>query len=364
MTENILKKNINLFTDNFLSTNDILLRPSKGTVSSRKDIKIEDTFIYSSPMDTVTGINLIEAMSLKNQASVSCRFKSNQHRLIELERFLKNKNYWFSVGASIKDFDMLKVWASRFKTPPKINISVDVAHGNTVDLNFLYRKYAKQPWCAKLMSGTVATAESAYEVYKSGCSHIRVGIGPGSACSTRIVTGCGVPNLSAVNDVWLNFYDLGVEDNVTIIADGGIKTTGDIAKYLAAGADAVMIGNLLSKTYESSGWKTKLLKFVLHVLTFKLFFNSFLYKNYRGQASAAFQLEKKGKISGTPEGVQGPKQTPEYYYADFHHKVISALRSTISYTGGKKLVDLNPTTVQMIQITQNSYNESIPHLLN
>jgi|13_taG_2_1085334.scaffolds.fasta_scaffold00160_14 IMP dehydrogenase/GMP reductase len=364
MIQQTLNKNIKLFTDNYLSTKDVLLKPTQGKVSSRSDIKIEDTFMYSSPMDTVTGINLIEAMSIKNQASIGCRFKDNQHRLLELEKFYKNKNYWFSVGANIRDFDMLKVWASKFKLTPKLNICVDVAHGNTVDLNLLYKNYAKQSWCAKLMSGTVATAEAALDVSESGCTHIRVGIGPGSACSTRVVTGCGVPNLTAVHNVWLAFYDAELIDTITIIADGGIKTTGDIVKYLSAGADAVMLGNLLSKTYESSGWKTNLLKFFLNKITFKKFFNDFLYKNYRGQASAAFQLEKKGKVSGTPEGVQGPKQSPEYYYSDFHYKVISALRSAISYLGGKNIVDLNPKTVEIIQITQNSHYESLPHLLN
>jgi IMP dehydrogenase len=364
MTNNILKKNIKLFNDNYLSTNDVLLKPTRGVVSSRSDIAIEETFIYSSPMDTVTGISLIKEMDKYNQASVSCRFKSNQHRLLELERFISNKNYWFSVGASVSDFDMLKIWASKFKVTPKINISVDVAHGNTDNLNQLYKNYSKQRWCKKLMSGTVATGQAALDLVESGCTHIRVGIGPGSACSTRVVTGCGVPNLSAIHDVWLSLYDAQLVDKTTIIADGGIKTTGDIVKYLSAGADAVMLGNLLSKTYESSGWKTNLLKFFLNKITFKKFFNDFLYKNYRGQASAAFQLEKKGKVSGTPEGVQGPKQSPQYYYSDFHYKVISALRSAISYLGGKNIVDLNPRTVEMIQITQSSYNESIPHLLN
>ena len=90
----------------------------------------------------------------------------------------------------------------------------------------------------------------------------------------------------------------------------------------------------------------------------------YLYKSYRGQASAEFQLERRGKISGTPEGVQATPQTPKYSYLTFYDQTCSALRSTLSYTGLKKLKDLNPESVRFIKITQKEFTESTPHILS
>ena len=357
----ILNKNIKLFNDNFLSTNDVLLKPSTGIVESRKEINLDETFLFSSPMDTVTGKDLILAMLKTNQCPVSCRFNSYSERATELISFHKNKNYWFSVGTSKKDYDFLNAWSQDYPEA-KINIAVDVAHGDTIHLHKIYERYSKQDWCANLMSGTVATPESAKNCYDHGCTHIRVGIGPGSACSTRIVTGCGLPNLSAVHNIWLNFYDLGIEYEVKIIADGGIKTTGDIAKYLAAGADAVMIGNLLSKTQESAGWKVSTYYYYLS-LFLPRYSKYIYYKRYRGQASASFQLAKRGQISGTPEGVEGPKQYPQYSYLEFYNSTVNALRSSLSYLGGNDFQYFSPENIEFILITQNSLIESKPHLL-
>jgi IMP dehydrogenase len=357
------ENNYSVFNNNYLSTNDVLIVPSTGTVKSRKDINLDlDTFIYASPMDTVSSESLFYSMFSTNQAALACRFNTVESRLKELDTFCNQSNYWFTVGSSINDYELLYNW-SIANPKARLNIAVDVAHGDTVFLHKIYRKYRTSPWCKNLMSGTVATYESASNCFKAGCTHIRVGIGPGSACSTRIVTGCGVPNLTAVWNVWDGFADC-QSDTPKIIADGGIKTSGDIAKYLAAGADGVMIGSLLSKTIESGGWKKHSLKYFLHLLTFKYCFKKYLYKSYRGQASAEFQLERRGKISGTPEGVQATPQTPKYSYLTFYDQTCSALRSTLSYTGLKKLKDLNPESVRFIKITQNAFTESTPHILS
>lgn len=364
---NYLNSNEKLFLGSeALSTNDVLMQPSTGVLLSRSHATIDTTFLYNSPMDTVAGENLFYALLKHNQAAVSCRFSTTKERLKELNTFCRNSNYWFSVGASLKDFNLIDKWYTSTQPKIKINISVDVAHGDTVHLQKLYAQYKKQPWCGKLMSGTVATPESAANCYKAGCTHIRVGIGPGSACSTRIVTGCGVPNLTAVFNVYKSFNDH-IKSNFTppiIIADGGIKTSGDIAKYLSAGANGVMVGNLLSKTVESGGWSKNYFKYFLYLFTFKFFFKNFLYKRYRGQASSSFQKDKKGFVSGTPEGVEGPIQHPEYSFDFFYNSITSSLKSSLSYLGLKDINEMNPSTVRFIKITQNSLLESKPHLLN
>lgn len=364
---NYLEHNEKLFTDiEAFSTNDVLLQPATGILSSRSKATVDSTFLYNSPMDTVASPKLFYALFSQNQAAVSCRFASDKERIDELNSFYLNSNYWFSVGANTKDFDLLQSWYLTVSKAVRINISVDVAHGDTVPLHTIYRLYSKQPWCRALMSGTVATPASAQNCYNAGCTHIRVGIGPGSACSTRIVTGCGVPNLSAVFNIYKHFNDhcRVHSKSPVIIADGGIKTSGDIAKYLAAGANAVMVGNLLSRTIESAAWKKNYLKYFLHLLTFKLFFKNYIYKRYRGQASLSFQQDKKGFVSGTPEGVEGPLQYPEYSFNSFYTSIACALKSSLSYLGLANIKDMSPQTVKFIKITQNSLLESKPHLLH
>lgn len=357
------ESNYSLLKNNYLSTDDVLIVPTTGTVASRKEIDLNlNTFIFSSPMDTVASDKLFYAMYSTNQASLSCRFANSKQRIAELNKFYTNPKYWFSVGTSPSDIDIIDDWYDSLSDKPEINIAVDVAHGDTIHLHKIYKTYKAKPWCKNLMSGTVASSASAKNCYDAGCNYIRVGIGPGSACSTRIVTGCGVPNLSAVFDVWDYFHDF--KDRPGIIADGGIKTSGDIAKYLAAGADAVMIGSLLSKTIESSGWKINKFKRLFNILTFGSCCKDYIYKSYRGQASSEFQIDKKGYVSGAPEGVQAPPQTPQYTYESFYDNISAALKSTLSYTGLTSLHSLNPRNVKLIKITQNGVKESKPHILS
>lgn len=360
-----LKSNIDLFDGSYLSTNDILIKPTIGCLSSRKDADMDASFIYNSPMDTVVSENLFDQMEETKQNIVSCRFNSELNRIEELKFYRDYENYWFTVGSSSNDFLMLRSWALLQEDIPKINICVDVAHGATVKLIKLYKRYRGEPWCNKLMSGTVATPDTAHAAYNGGCTHIRVGIGPGSACSTRIVTGCGVPNISAVFNIWMSFDGLQSKEPPVIIADGGIKNTADIAKYLSAGADAVMLGNLLSRTYESGGWtRNRFFSWLFRITKKQKWYRRSLFKRYRGQASAQFQVDKLGVVRNTPEGVQGPVQNPEYHYKDFFNKTVGGLRSTLSYVGLKKLVDLGPENVELIKITQSGYLESRPHLLD
>lgn len=365
-----LEKNIHTFSKVALSTSDVLLVPSQGVLKSRKDADVSSTFIYNSPMDTVASSELGVSLLSRNQAYVTNRFDTDTERLNALNSFAGEPAFWFSVGVSDHDYDLVDSWWYQYsfekKDNPKINICVDVAHGDTEHLISIYKKYSEAPWSAYLMSGTVATSASAHNVVKAGCTHVRVGIGPGSACSTRIVTGCGVPNLSAVFDTWCHFNITNVNEKPPIIiADGGIKTSGDIAKYLAAGADAVMLGNLLSKTYESAGWSVNP---IYHAIGSLLSSTKFLFKaktkRYRGQASKAFQLQKRGAVSGAPEGVQGGVINPTYYSAQLLDETYSSLSSTLSYLGLKSLLDLSPSTVEFIQITQGGLLESRPHINN
>ena len=358
----IYDDNLELFTNRYLSTNDVLLVPKTGMLDTRKAAQVAGyTFLYSSPMDTVTDDALISEMLSSNQASLSCRFFPKEKKLDTLHKFHADENFWYSVGSSKEEFQQLKNIAIRNNY--KLNIAVDVAHGDTTKLYKIYSLYSSQSWCRKLMSGTIATPASARKVYTHGCTHIRVGIGPGSACSTRIVTGCGVPNLSAIFNVYSEFLD--EPERPTIIADGGIKTSGDICKYLSAGADAVMMGSVLSSLKESAGWRVSFLSLFIYILTFGIFKSYKLYyKYYRGQASAEFQLDRKGSVSGTPEGVQGPIQYQTTTFDKFFHGIVGGIASSLSYLGLKNVANMSPKTVSFIKITQNGYKESTPHILD
>ena len=361
MTENY-EKNLNLFLNKNISINDVLLKPKTGLLKSRKEAIINTSYLYSSPMDTVTGIELVKAFIKLKQNSVFCRFLPLEERQKALELFCNNNYFWYSVGTSEDDFIFLNNFFN--KNPiAAVNISVDVAHGDTLDLRKLYKKYSSKKWCLNLMSGTIANSFSAIPLIDSGCTHLRVGIGPGSACTTRIVTGCGIPNLTAVFEMHNELLLYNRRKDVTIIADGGIKNTGDIVKYLSAGANAVMLGSMLSTLKESVGWKeTKSYKYLKYIWYFK--YNNRYYKKYRGQASYEFQIERRGSISGIPEGVQFNKNLKPTIDANtFVFNCNSAISSAISYLGIKKISELNPNNIEFLKITQNGLTESKPHFL-
>ena len=345
-----------------LATSDVLLEPSRGILKSRNHADVESTFIYSSPMDTVTGLDLTKQLLLLGQAPVFCRFLDEATLMEALNTHCKSKTFWLAVGANEVHYNYLKDWAIA-NPKARINISVDVAHGNMQHLHKLYRMYSNASWCRFLMSGTIATPEAAQELYNLGCTHIRVGIGPGSACTTRIVTGCGVPNLTAVYNIWSHFEKVQYRSPF-IIADGGIRSSGDIIKYLAAGADSVMVGSLLSKTVESCGWVTSPYRYFTNALSGGLLYkNKIRYKRYRGQASKEFQMDR---ITSKPkhlEGIQGPIQYPQYTTQEFITSTKNAIASALSYLGLVSINQLNPKNVKFIKISQNALKESQPHLL-
>ena len=357
-TNSIYENNLKLFEE-YLSSDDVLLQPTTGILKRRKHSNVH-SFLYSSPMDTVTDLKFAKAFYSLNHNPVFCRFLSKKEKKNYI-KFLKENdwpsNAWYSVGANKKDLFELEEILSEYNVPAKaINLSVDVAHGDTEFLQELYEEYSSFPYLNYLMSGTVATPESALNVYDAGCTHIRVGIGPGSACSTRIVTGCGVPNLAAVFNIYADLsIALGETKMPIIIADGGIRNSGDIVKYLSAGADAVMIGSLFSKTIESPGWSNTFLRKLLRKPPLK---------SYRGQASAQFQLDTRGFVSGAPEGVTARPQIPEFSLQQLVLRLEFGVRSALSYLGLKDSKKLNPKNVKFIKITQNGVQESKPHILS
>ncbi|MBI2047843.1 MAG: IMP dehydrogenase [Parcubacteria group bacterium] len=227
-------------------------------------------------------------------------------------------------------------------------IVIDIAHGHNVrvleTIKILRKKFGKK---IEIIAGNVATSEATLDLIKAGADGIKVGIGPGAACTTRVVTGVGVPQLTAIQDV----VKAAQKYKVPIIADGGIKNSGDFSKALAAGAQTAMIGRLLAGCKESPG------EYVME--------RGVAYKYYRGMASHEAGSDKakldggKDGFSRAPEGASG-KITYSGEAAMVISDLVSGLRSSMSYLGAHTLPEFSKNA-EFIRITEAGLHESKPH---
>jgi IMP dehydrogenase len=230
-------------------------------------------------------------------------------------------------------------------------IVVDTAHGHSKGVLETVSRIKRQSNYAQVVAGNVATADGAKALIDAGADAVKVGIGPGSICTTRIVAGVGVPQLTAVMDA----AEAAHKQGIPVIADGGIKYSGDLAKAIAAGADIAMIGQLLAGTDESPG---------------EVFlFQGRSYKGYRGMGSLGamargsadryFQAEVKDTLKLVPEGVEGqvPYKGP---VSAVVHQIIGGLRAAMGYTGCATISEFHEKT-QFVRITNAGINESHVH---
>ena len=337
------ESNCNLFDSELLSVNDVLLRPGHGIVKSRSEIDTNNNYIMSAPMDKVTGYELCKVMLAHGQSPVLSRFIDPEERTKAILEFAGEDNFWIAVSADYKKeqeylWDLVK--------NKRINICVDVAHGSSQEMGVTYYNWRQLPNVIGLMSGSIATPEAAFFCIELGCTHLRVGIGPGSACTTRLVTGVGYPQLSAVFEIKKRQM-LKDKSEIKIIADGGISTSGDIVKYLSAGADMVMLGKMLSYAEESCGWETNV---------------GLKRKKYRGQASKSFQQDLYGKSNHVEGESSKDYYHVKYTFNEFLNEMNDGITSAISYLGLNKFSALSPSNVKFMRITQNSWNESNTNL--
>ncbi len=227
---------------------------------------------------------------------------------------------------------------------------IDTAHGHSDGvLNALARAREQFP-DAQIIAGNVATADGARALIERGADAIKVGIGPGSICTTRVVTGVGVPQLTAVMDAVE-----GARGEVPIIADGGIRFSGDIVKAIAAGAAAVMMGSLLAGTEESPGES-----FLLEGRRFKTVRGmGSLSAMEQGSADRYFQEEAAASRKFVPEGIEGrvPYKGPA---ADVVFQLVGGLRSGMGYVGCRDIEELR-TKARFMPITSGGLRESHPH---
>ena len=305
--------------------------------------------LLSSAMDTVTESKMAIAIAKAGGLGVIHRNLDIKKQIQEIRKVKKFKLLvGAAVGAGPNEF-------KRAEAVLKENINmivVDTAHGHTKKvaeiIKFIKKiKNKKTALCA----GNIATAEAAKYLHKLGVDIIKVGIGPGSICTTRLVAGIGVPQLSAV----LNVRSGVKNQKIKIISDGGIKYSGDLAKAFAAGADAVMIGSLFAGTDETPG---RLIKK-----------NGKLFKSFRGMGSVGamnkgsadryFQSKQKDVSKYVPEGVEGLAKY-KGKVSNVIFKLIGGLKSSMGYLGSKQIKYLRKNP-QFVKITKAGFYESMVH---
>ena len=304
--------------------------------------------LISSAMDTITESKMAISLSKSGGIGIIHRNLSIQKQVQEVKKVKKNN---FLVGAAIgvNQKDIERVYKL---LEAKVNlIVIDTAHGHTQKVLSMIKKIKKKFKKSILCAGNIATGKAAKFLADAGVDIVKVGIGPGSICTTRLVTGIGVPQLSAILEVKKALKNY----KTKIISDGGIKFSGDISKAIAAGADAVMIGSLFAGTTESPG---KIFKY-----------KGKLYKNFRGMGSAGamsagsadryFQKKNKNISKYVAEGVEGIVQF-KGPLNKIIYQLVGGLKSSMGYMGSKTIKDLQKKS-EFVKITKAGFYESMVH---
>ena len=336
-----------------LSFDDVLLVPSYSDIKSRGEVDLSVDMggnlnlslpIIASPMDSVSEDEMALAMADAGGISIIHRYNTIE-RQVELIKRVIAEHYPINVGAAVGVTGDYLERAYAIRAAGVNTICVDIAHGHHTlmkeALDTLRNKFNNS---LHIMAGNVATLEGFNDLADWGADSIRVGIGGGSICSTRLQTGHGVPTLQSVMDCAKSDRD------ASLIADGGIKTSGDVVKALAAGADAVMLGSMLAGTDETPGG----------VFVDK-YGDGLDYKVYRGMASRNAQMDWRGK-SSSPEGIS---TTVRYKgpVLDVLQDLTGGIKSGFSYSGARTLSELH-AKAEFIRQTLAGQSESNTHILS
>lgn len=357
-----------------LTFNDVLLKPGYSGFS-RADINLAtqltrnirlQTPIISAPMDTVTEHKLAIALAERGGIGFIHRNLTVADQAAEVAKVKKKR---LLVGAAVGS---TAGYEARMKALVKAGVDVlliDSAHGYAAKVVAATR-YAKQHFDVDVIAGNIATAEGAEALIEAGADGLRVGMGPGAICSTRIISGMGVPQLTAI----LETAAVARAHDVPVIADGGIVYSGDIMKALAAGASTVMLGRLLAATEESPGKIVKLAPQQVPGRFQNILDGSkeYKFKEYRGMGSIGAM--KQGIAVSSEDEFHGKSYQGDVLVAEgveglvpcsgtldkLLDQMVGGIYSGMYYVGARNLAELWQTA-QFMRITQASLTESHPH---
>jgi len=331
-----------------LTYDDVLILPQYSDIRSRSEVDIHtdlgnglklDLPIFASPMDTISEDLMAFAMSDQGSSAIIHRYNTakEQAELIRIAKTNGAENVGFAVGVGD---DLIDRARDCFNAGADF-VCVDVAHGHHVKMKeALITLRQELPPDFHIMAGNVATLQGINDLADWGADSVRCNIGGGSICSTRVQTGHGHPGLQTILDCSRTDRD------VAIIADGGIRNSGDIVKALAAGADAVMLGSLLSGTRETPG----------EVFTDP---SGMKYKTYRGMASKEAQMEWRGRYSS----FEGVSSTVPYRgkVRNVLGDLERGIRSGLSYSGARTIAELQ-AKAHFVRQTSAGLGESRTHI--
>ncbi|WP_019131673.1 IMP dehydrogenase [Peptoniphilus obesi] len=338
-------------------------------ILTNRDIRFEDDF--SKPISEVmTRENLVtgkEGISLDEALEILKRNKIEKLPLVDDEGYLKGLITIKDIEKQIEYPNSARDEGGRLLAGAAVGVTsdvldrvealvaakvdvvvIDTAHGQSKNVLNTIKKIKENFPDIQLIAGNVATYQGTVDLIKAGADCVKIGIGPGSICTTRVVTGIGVPQITAI----LEASKAAREYNIPIIADGGIKYSGDITKAIAAGADCIMIGSLLAGTDESPGEE--------------IYVEGRRFKSYRGMGSLGamnsgssdryFQTETKKYV---PEGVEG-RVPIKGKVSDVIYQLVGGLRSGMGYTGSRNIEELK-TKTKFVKITPATLQENHPH---
>ncbi|WP_417428330.1 IMP dehydrogenase [Halpernia sp.] len=329
------QENLEMKVEELMTKENIITSDKSATLETAKQILLKNRVEKLPIVDSENRlVGLITIKDIDNQLEYPDANKDEKGRLI------------VGAGVGIGEDTMDRVQAL-------VNVGVDIiavdsAHGHSAGVLNKVKEIRKNFPDLDIVGGNIVTAEAAEDLIKAGANILKVGVGPGSICTTRVVAGVGVPQLSAI----YNVFEKAKKYNVAVIADGGIKLSGDIVKAIASGANAVMLGSLLAGTDEAPGEEILL--------------QGRKYKSYQGMGSLAamkrggkeryFQSEAKKFV---PEGIEG-RVSHKGKLQEVIFQLTGGLRAGMGYCGTKNIESLQRDS-KMVQITGNGLKESHPH---
>ena len=338
-----------------LTFDDVLIVPRRSSIRSRQDVSVRtrlsrrirlDIPVVAANMDTVCEHEMAVAMARLGGIGIVHRFLPTDAQAEQIE-LVKQAGADLVVGAAVgTDGDMLERAKALVAAGADVLV-LDIAHGHSDHAIDGVRALKDHFADIDVVAGNVATLDGAADLADAGADGVKVGVGPGGVCTTRTVAGVGVPQLTAIADV--------AEVGVPVIADGGIRSSGDIAKALAAGASSVMVGSMLAGTKESPGEVEQ--------------GPQGLQKRIRGMASfeavqaradrAGEDLDEEYLSYRAPEGVEG---TVGYKgeVSKVVLKLMAGLRSAMSYTDARTLAEFSDKA-EFVAVTPQGVIESLPH---